>query len=43
MFIEAVSLVAAVGSGAVAFYYVNRTKDAQIAELKRLKKYSSSP
>ena len=34
MFIEAVILVAAVGSGAVAFYYVNRTKDAQIAELK---------
>lgn len=34
MFIEAISVIAAVGSGAVAFYVVNRMKDTQIAELK---------
>jgi hypothetical protein len=34
MVIEVISVVAAIGSGAVAFVVVNRTKDAQIAELK---------
>lgn len=34
MFIEAASVIVAIGSGAVSFYVVNRTKDTQIAELK---------